>query len=84
MHIELTDNDIYLAGQYVLGTVTANLLADVPCTECSIKLFCVAEVGWTDNPGIRDEGRSFHVQHKLLEMIYDMGTADGKQLSCCC
>lgn len=70
MKIILDENDIYQAGQFVRGTIVINLTTDVPLTECSIRLYCVAEVGWTENPGIRDEGRSFHVQRKLLEMSY--------------
>lgn len=70
--IVLLENDIYQAGQYVEGSVITDLTADVPLSECYIKLFCTAEVGWTDNPGIRDEGRSFHVQRKLLEMIFNL------------
>ena len=70
MKIILEENDIYRAGQFVRGTIVVNLVSDVPLSECAIKMLCMAEVGWTENPGIRDEGRSFHIQRRLLEMSY--------------
>lgn len=70
MKIILDDNDIYQAGQFVRGNLVVNLTTDVPLNECNIRLFCMADVGWTENPGIRDEGRSYHVQRKLLEMSH--------------
>lgn len=72
MRIILDDNDIYLAGQAVCGTIVVDLVADVPLSECALTLNAVANVGWTENPGLRDEGRSVNVHRKLLEVIYEL------------
>ncbi|KAI2803818.1 hypothetical protein RDWZM_001853 [Blomia tropicalis] len=70
MNIILDDNDIYQGGQSVHGHVVIDLIADVPLSECYIKLFCIGKVGWTDNPGLRDEGHSYNIQRLLLEYFY--------------
>lgn len=72
MKIILDDNDIYQAGQSVRGTIVVDLVTDVPLSECFIKLFCVAKVGWTENPGLRDEGHAYNVQRKLLEILFQL------------
>lgn len=72
MRIILDDNDIYLAGQAVSGNVVVDLVADVPLTDCALTLEAIANVGWTENPGLRDEGRSVNIHRKLLEVVYDL------------
>lgn len=74
MRIILDDNDIYLAGQTVCGTIVVDLVADVPLTECALNLNAVANVGWTENPGLRDEGRSVNIHRLLLELVYELET----------
>lgn len=73
MRIILDDNDIYLAGQAICGTIVVDLVADVPLSDCALTLEAIANVGWTENPGLRDEGRSVNIHRKLLEVIYDFG-----------
>lgn len=70
MKIILEHNDIYVPGQFIRGNVVFTTPSDIDFADCSVTLMSVAEVGWTDNPGIKDEGRSFHSKHKLLEMSY--------------
>ncbi|KAI7684867.1 Arrestin domain-containing protein 4 [Sarcoptes scabiei] len=76
MKIILEDNDIYLPGQSVCGVVVFQTVSDIPVNECSIFLKCMVEVGWTDNPGIKDEGRSFHCKRKLMEVPFSLDQYD--------
>lgn len=72
MRIILDDNDIYMAGQAVCGTAVVDLESDVPLAECAIILTGVANISWTEQPGLRDEGHSFNVHRKLLEIAFDL------------
>lgn len=72
MRIILDDNDIYLAGQAVCGTAVVDLESDVPLADCAITLTGVANISWTEQPGLRDEGHCYNVHRKLLEIAYDL------------
>ena len=80
MRIILDDNDIYQAGQSLEGTIVVDLISDVPLNECFISLFCVAKVSWTENPGLRDEGRMFNVNRKLLEILFPLDVCKYKYI----
>lgn len=72
MKIILDHNDIHLPGQFIRGSIVFNSVGDIPISECSVNLVCMAEVGWTDNPGIKDEGHSFHIKHKLMDVPFEL------------
>ncbi|XP_046913991.1 arrestin domain-containing protein 3 isoform X4 [Dermatophagoides farinae] len=79
MKIILEHNDIYLPGQYIRGAIVFNSVGEIPINECSVNLVCMAEVGWTDNPGIKDEGRSFHIKHKLMDVPFELSGNNGAE-----
>lgn len=74
MRIFLEDNDIYQSGQTVRGTIVVDLVSDVPFTDCFCKLYCLGKVGWTENPGLRDEGHAYNVQRKLTEDFFQLNS----------
>ncbi|KAH9421536.1 arrestin domain-containing protein 3-like isoform X1 [Dermatophagoides pteronyssinus] len=78
MKIILEQNDIYEPGQYIRGVIVFNAVGDIPVSECNVNLICMAEVGWTENPGIKDEGHSFHIKHKLMDISYELLALNGE------
>ena len=78
MKIILEQKDIYEPGQYIRGVIVFNAVGDIPVSECNVNLICMAEVGWTENPGIKDEGHSFHIKHKLMDISYELLALNGE------
>src|SRR6218665_880694 len=72
MKIILEDNDILHVGQSIRGTVIIDLVSDIPLTECKIKMLGFAKVSWQENPGLKEEGRQYNVQRRVLEILYPL------------
>ena len=70
MKIILEDNDILHVGQSITGTIIIDLTSDLPLSECKIRLLGFGKVSWQENPGLKEEGRQYNVQRKLLEILY--------------
>ncbi|XP_054157139.1 arrestin domain-containing protein 3-like [Oppia nitens] len=73
MNIVLTDGkDKYQSGDYITGKVELILKGNLLISVINIQLYCLADVKWTELPGLKSDGHCFHVQRRYLEFNYQL------------
>jgi hypothetical protein len=41
-------------------------------SNIKISLICLAEVKWTEQPGLKSDGHAYHLKRKYLDYTYDL------------
>jgi hypothetical protein len=81
MQIVLNDNKSkYETGDYINGKLIISLKGELIPSAVKISLICLAEVNWSENRGLKTEGRAYHLKHKYLDQTYEL-PQESKKLS---
>jgi hypothetical protein len=69
----------YETGDYINGKLVISLNGDLLLSNIKISLTCLAEVKWTEQPGLKSEGHAYHLRRKYLDYTYEL-PQEGKKL----